>query len=155
MTKRTKVERMTPKNLRAFRIEGGDRILSALQPPQYREIHAKGTHANSQASFSPRLSCSYPTPRCSGSIMVLMARKLCYLSDREHTVGWSRFASLKDILFGKPKDPLDPKVFHQISLIAFLAWVGLGADGLSSSAYGPEEAYLALGQHYLLALPLA
>ena len=87
--------------------------------------------------------------------MVLMARKLCYLSDREHTVGWSRFASLKDILFGKPKDPLDPKVFHQISLIAFLAWVGLGADGLSSSAYGPEEAYLALGQHYLLALPLA
>jgi hypothetical protein len=66
-----------------------------------------------------------------------------------------RFASLKDVLFGKPKDPLDPKVFHQISLVAFLAWVGLGADGLSSSAYGPEEAYLALGQHQLLALPLA
>lgn len=36
-----------------------------------------------------------------------------------------------------------------------MAWVGLGADGLSSSAYGPEEAYLALGQHYYLALPLA
>ncbi len=70
-------------------------------------------------------------------------------------MGGSRFASLKDILFGKPKDPLDPKVFHQISLVAFLAWVGLGADGLSSSAYGPEEAYLALGQHSLLALPLA
>jgi amino acid transporter len=67
----------------------------------------------------------------------------------------SRWSSLKNILLGKPKDPLDPKVFHQISLIAFLAWVGLGADGLSSSAYGPEEAYLALGQHYLLALPLA
>ena len=63
--------------------------------------------------------------------------------------------SLKDILLGKPKDPLDPKVFHQISLVAFLAWVGLGADGLSSSAYGPEEAYLALGQHFFLALPLA
>jgi amino acid transporter len=31
----------------------------------------------------------------------------------------------------------------------------LGADGLSSSAYGPEEAYLALGQHFYLALPLA
>ena len=87
--------------------------------------------------------------------MVLMARKLCYLSGGEHTVGRSRLASLKDILFGKPKDPLDPKVFHQISLVAFLAWVGLGADGLSSSAYGPEEAYLALGQHSLLALPLA
>src|SRR3990170_8696478 len=63
--------------------------------------------------------------------------------------------SLKGILLGKPKDPLDPKVFHQISLVAFLAWVGLGADGLSSSAYGPEEAYLALGGHFFLALPLA
>jgi amino acid transporter len=64
-------------------------------------------------------------------------------------------SSLQGLLFGKPKDPLDPKVFHQISLVAFLAWVGLGADGLSSSAYGPEEAYLALGQHFYLALPLA
>jgi amino acid transporter len=63
--------------------------------------------------------------------------------------------SFKELIFGKPKDPLDPKVFHQISLIAFLAWVGLGADGLSSSAYGPEEAYLALGEHFYLALPLA
>ena len=63
--------------------------------------------------------------------------------------------SVKSLLFGKPKDPLDPKVFHQVSLVAFLAWVGLGADGLSSSAYGPEEAYLALGEHFFLALPLA
>src|SRR3989338_2640104 len=63
--------------------------------------------------------------------------------------------SLKGILLGKPKDPLDPRVFHHVSLIAFLAWVGLGADGLSSSAYGPEEAYLALGDHFYLALPLA
>ncbi len=62
----------------------------------------------------------------------------------------SYLASFKDLVLGKPKNPLDPKVFHQISLVAFLAWVGLGADGLSSSAYGPEEAYLALGQHYLL-----
>ena len=64
------------------------------------------------------------------------------------------FRSLKQLLLGRPKDPLDPKVFHQISLVAFLAWVGLGADGLSSSAYGPEEAYLALGEHFYLALPL-
>ena len=63
--------------------------------------------------------------------------------------------SLTELLLGKAKDPLDPKVFHQISLVAFLAWVGLGADGLSSSAYGPEEAYLALGQHLYLALLLA
>ena len=67
----------------------------------------------------------------------------------------TRLIALKEFLFGKPKNPLDPKVFHQISLIAFLAWVGLGADGLSSSAYGPEEAYIALGQHFYLALPLA
>lgn len=32
-----------------------------------------------------------------------------------------------------------------MSLVAFLAWVGLGADGLSSSAYGPEEAFKAIG----------
>ncbi len=58
--------------------------------------------------------------------------------------------SLKGILLGKPKDPLDPRVFHRVSLAAFLAWVGLGSDGLSSSAYGPEEAFRALGdQHYL------
>ena len=37
----------------------------------------------------------------------------------------------------------------------FLAWVGLGADGLSSSAYGPEEAFKALGEHRYLALVLA
>ena len=40
-------------------------------------------------------------------------------------------------------------------LVAFLAWVGLGADGLSSSCYGPEEAFLALGQYPHLGLYLA
>ncbi len=63
--------------------------------------------------------------------------------------------SLRRFLFGAPKNPLDPKVFHHISLIAFFAWVGLGADGLSSSCYGPEEAFLALGEHHYLALYLA
>ena len=63
--------------------------------------------------------------------------------------------SIKTLLFGNPKDPLDPRVFHQVSLVAFLACVGLGPDGPSSSAYGPEEAYLALGEHFFLALPLA
>ncbi len=37
----------------------------------------------------------------------------------------------------------------------FLAWVGLGADGISSAAYGPAEAFLGLGHHKYLALPLA
>src|SRR6266851_5833422 len=53
----------------------------------------------------------------------------------------------KEIVFGKPRDIKDPHVFHNVSLIAFLAWVGLGADGLSSSAYGPDEAFRALGPH--------
>jgi amino acid transporter len=65
------------------------------------------------------------------------------------------FGKLRDWLIGKPKNPLDPHVFHSISLIAFFAWVGLGADGLSSSCYGPEEAFLALGQYTHLAIPLA
>ncbi len=53
----------------------------------------------------------------------------------------------KEIVFGKPRDIKDPHVFHNVSLVAFLAWVGLGADGLSSSAYGPDEAFRALGTH--------
>ncbi len=47
---------------------------------------------------------------------------------------------------------MDPRVFHNVSLVAFLAWVGLGADGLSSSSYGPEEAFKALGHHVYLAV---
>jgi amino acid transporter len=39
--------------------------------------------------------------------------------------------------------------------VAFLAWVGLGADGISSSCYGPEEAFVALGNHTELAIYLA
>jgi amino acid transporter len=58
-------------------------------------------------------------------------------------------------LIGRPRSVEDPSVFHRVSLVAFLAWVGLGADGLSSSAYGPEEAFKALGQHTYLAVGLA
>ncbi len=63
--------------------------------------------------------------------------------------------TLKTILVGKARDPLDPQIFHNVTLVAFLAWVGLGADGLSSSAYGPEEAFKALGSHAYLAVLLA
>src|SRR5881398_2561789 len=59
------------------------------------------------------------------------------------------------LVFGKPRDVQDAKTFHTISLIALLAWVGLGADGLSSSAYGPDEAFRALGPHAYLAVALA
>jgi amino acid transporter len=62
---------------------------------------------------------------------------------------------LKRTLLGGPRNVSDPSVFHSVSLIAFLAWVGLGADGLSSSAYGPEEAFKALGEHTFLGVGLA
>jgi amino acid transporter len=59
------------------------------------------------------------------------------------------------LLFGPPKDVRDPHAFHKLSLVALLAWVGLGADGLSSSAYGPDEAFRQLGEHTGLAFFLA
>src|SRR5213593_2527238 len=67
----------------------------------------------------------------------------------------SEFANLRQRLFGKPLDPLDTKARRHIALVAFLAWVGLGADGISSSCYGPEEAFRALGEHTQLGLYLA
>src|SRR6201992_3038159 len=62
---------------------------------------------------------------------------------------------IKQLVFGKPRNIQDPEIFHHVSLIAFLAWVGLGADGLSSSAYGPDEAFRALGEHTGFAVLLA
>jgi amino acid transporter len=62
---------------------------------------------------------------------------------------------LKQLFLGRRKDFRDPGIHHQMALIPFLAWVGLGADGLSSSAYGPEEAFRALGSHTYLAVGLA
>ena len=63
--------------------------------------------------------------------------------------------NLKHFFFGSPRDPLNPKTYQHVALIAFFAWVGLGADGLSSSCYGPEEAFIALGSHSYLAFYLA
>jgi len=62
---------------------------------------------------------------------------------------------LRRLLFGAPRNIQDPHTYHSISLVAFLAWVGLGADGLSSSAYGPDEAFRALGSHHYLGIALA
>jgi amino acid transporter len=67
----------------------------------------------------------------------------------------ARGQRLRRLVLGKPRDVGDRRLFHRVSLVAFLAWVGLGADGLSSSAYGPEEAFRALGQHAYLAVGLA
>jgi len=64
------------------------------------------------------------------------------------------FGRLRGLLLGAPKNLLDPRIHHNLALIAFFAWVGLGSDGLSSSCYGPEEAYLTLGGHTHLAVYL-
>ncbi|MFN5802129.1 MAG: amino acid transporter, partial [Burkholderiales bacterium] len=64
-------------------------------------------------------------------------------------------SNLRLWLLGKPLDPNNQKTRQSIALVAFLAWVGLGADGLSSSAYGPEEAFKALGSHTHFGLYLA
>jgi amino acid transporter len=65
------------------------------------------------------------------------------------------FERLKRVLLGGEKNIRDPRIFHKLALVAFFAWVGLGADGLSSSCYGPQEAFLSLGDHRHLALYLA
>src|SRR3989338_2514780 len=62
---------------------------------------------------------------------------------------------IKDVVIGKEKNLQDRNKIHNLSLIAFFAWVGLGADGLSSSCYGPEEAFLALGPHKYLGIFVA
>src|SRR5574337_1273169 len=62
---------------------------------------------------------------------------------------------LKTIIIGGKHDIEDRSLFHKLSLIAFFAWVGLGADGLSSSCYGPEETFLALQGHLHLSVFVA
>ena len=74
----------------------------------------------------------------------------------EHPESHSSFTNkIRRKLIGAPRDIQDTSIFHKISLIPVLAWIGLGADGLSSSSYGPEEAFRALGEHTYLAIFLA
>jgi len=54
---------------------------------------------------------------------------------------------MKSKFFGNPLDPFKSDLFKKTALISFFAWIGLGADALSSSCYGPQESYVALG-HY-------
>ena len=70
---------------------------------------------------------------------------------------WEPVANMKilETLLGKRLDPFRGETKQHMALVAFLAWVGLGADGLSSSCYGPEEAFLALGRHTHLGLYMA
>ena len=62
---------------------------------------------------------------------------------------------IRHALIGARRNIADPSIFHKIALIPLLAWIGLGADGLSSSSYGPSEAFRALGGHMYLAIFLA
>ena len=68
---------------------------------------------------------------------------------------WNPSGYLKQLFIGRARDLSDHRLFHKISLIAVLAWVGLGADGLSSSCYGPEETFKALGAHTALSVFVA
>lgn len=65
------------------------------------------------------------------------------------------FSRLKQIFIGKARDIHDDNIFHRLTLIAFFAWIGLGSDGLSSSCYGPDEAYRTLGNYHSLSIFVA
>ena len=62
---------------------------------------------------------------------------------------------VKTLILGGKHNIEDTSIFHRLSLIAFFAWVGLGADGLTSSCYGPEEAFLAFHGHIYLSVFVA
>lgn len=63
--------------------------------------------------------------------------------------------SVKKLVLGHGRDFRDQNIFHKLALTAFLAWVGLGSDGLSSSCYGPAEAFKALAGHPTLGIFVA
>jgi amino acid transporter len=73
-----------------------------------------------------------------------------FLASRETD---SLFMRIRRKLFGARRNPFDPNIFRHISLIAFFAWVGMGADGITSANYGPEEAFRAL-HGYTFMVPL-
>ena len=62
---------------------------------------------------------------------------------------------LKEFFIGGARSVRDPHIFHKVTLAAIMAWIGLGSDGLTSSCYGPEEAFLTLGTHYTLGVFVA
>lgn len=65
------------------------------------------------------------------------------------------FDRLRRVVLGPPLNPLSKETRSRMTLAAFLAWVGLGADALSSSCYGPAKAYLSLGVYNHLAVFIA
>ncbi|HXX00161.1 MAG TPA: amino acid permease [Candidatus Acidoferrales bacterium] len=66
-----------------------------------------------------------------------------------------RTQKITEVLLGPRLDPFSTQTRKHAALVAVLAWVGLGADALSSSCFGPEQAFLALGTHTHFGLYLA
>jgi hypothetical protein len=56
-----------------------------------------------------------------------------------------KFAQIRQALIGKPLGPLNAGTRQGSALIALLAGVGPGTDGLSSASHGPGESFLTLG----------
>ncbi|HTB22678.1 MAG TPA: APC family permease, partial [bacterium] len=73
----------------------------------------------------------------------------------EYDLSWNMrlWRRTRRALIGDAKDLNDRGIFHTVALIPVLAWVGMGADGLSSSAYGPDESFRVL-QNHLYLIPL-
>ena len=113
------------------------------------------TEADSTAKSATSPSAANHNPADSAVIFPSTTEEVVVESGEMPDEGPSLPDRLKTLLIGKPRDLADESVFRHISLIAFLAWVGLGADGLSSSCYGPAEAFGALGTHRYLAVFLA
>ncbi|MFZ4570574.1 MAG: APC family permease [Bacteroidales bacterium] len=62
---------------------------------------------------------------------------------------------IRKVFVGNARDLKDQNIFEKVTLVAIMAWIGLGSDGLSSSCYGPEEAYRALGNYHGMTIFIA
>ncbi len=67
----------------------------------------------------------------------------------------SLYHRIRRFIVGGERDLTDPAMMHKLSLVPFFAWVGLGADGLSSACYGPAEAFAVLHDHPYMAIFVA
>jgi amino acid transporter len=62
---------------------------------------------------------------------------------------------LRTWLLGAPPGASGREARRSVALAAFFAWAALGANAISSSSYGPEQSFRALGAHPAPALYLA
>jgi amino acid transporter len=66
----------------------------------------------------------------------------------------SLHTQLRTWLLGAPLNPSGKEARRSIALAGVFAWAALGANAISSSSYGPEESFRALGEHTELGLYL-